>query len=171
MAFVAPLFALAAPLMGAIGGVSSALGAGAAVLGGVGSIMQGNAANDAAKYNATLAQQQGQVAQSQAAYKAAQIEKQTRMKVASASGGMLENGLELTGSNTDILNNIADYGKLDELTAVYDGSVQKTSYANQAQLDKMSGQNSLIAGYMGAGSKVLSGVANAYKGSGKQLDV
>lgn len=176
MAFVIPMFAAVASAAGAataaVGGVGSALSIGAGVLGGASSVMQGAATSKAASYNAQVQDQQAKSASDQAAYQSATITNQTRARQANAEGSMLENGTELSGSNVDILNAIDTSGRLDAMTAVYDGSVQSTSYENQAALSRQSASNAMLTGFIGAGTKIMSGYADSYKSVGsKQLDV
>ena len=168
MGFVLPVFAaIGSAVSGAtaaVGGVGSALSIGAGILGAGGALVQGAAGSQAGKYNAALQDQEAKVASDQAAYKAGQIAQQTRAKVANAQGAMLENGTEIAGSNVDLLNTIDTAGRLDALTAVYDGTVQSNSYKAQASLSRQSAGNSMLSGFIGAGTKIFSGVADAYSG-------
>ena len=167
MAFIpAALAAVGTAVSGATaaaGGLGTVLGVGSAVLGGVGAISQGMASSQAAAYNADAARMQARVAQDQAAFKAAEIARQTRLKTAAAVAGGLENGFEQGGSMTTLTGAIQDTGNLDKLLAVYDGSVRATGYNNQAALDDAQSGYDEEAGFLGAATKTLSGVAAAYK--------
>lgn len=156
MAFIAPLMAAMGPAMTAISAASGVLGA-------VGAIQQGNAANEAAKYNAQVQQQQAQVAQDQAAAAASTEVRKGRQVTAASQAAGLENGLELSGTTLNVINQARDQSNLNALLAVYDGSVKATGYRNNAQLDLAQGRSAQTAGYIGAGSALLGGLSDAYK--------
>ena len=163
MAFIPPSIAAVAA---AAGSASSAIGIGASVLGAVGSVVTGVAGAKAAEYNKAVDLQQAKTSTEQAAYKAAAIEKQTRLRTQATQGAMLQNGLELSGSATDLVNAERDQGHLDALTAIYDGTVRANNATNAAKLESRKAANSYLSGFIGAGTKLMSGVADAYKGSG-----
>lgn len=168
MAFI-PL--IGAAVAGAVGSASSVIGIGATLLGAAGSAVSGIAASNAANYNAEVQQQQAHTALEQGAIQAGNAAETSKQRVAAASAGMLENGTELTGSNSSLLDEMTAQGKLDEMTAVYSGQVKATGYQNQAKLYQSQAGSDLLGGFMGAGSKLMTGAADFYKNRSTSISV
>lgn len=173
MAFVIPAFA-------ALGAAAGAGGAGAAAAGmaiastavsAVGVGAQALAARNSAKFQEGLAKQQGRQASDQASIKASEVARDTKQKLAAARAGALQNGFEISGSMTDLLYQTERSGTLDYLTAVYDGSVQRTGLDATAKNYRRQASNALIQGAVGIGSKALGGVAQVYGMRGAQINV
>ncbi|MEN6527588.1 MAG: hypothetical protein ABFD65_13985 [Candidatus Polarisedimenticolia bacterium] len=185
MAFLVPVFTAAASAIGGLfsagGAAAGAAGAGAAaagsgfslgtalsvgstLLGAVGAVAQGQAASNAAKYNAQVQQQQAQMELDQAAVRATDAATRTRQRVAATRAGSLQNGFEADGSVADILNTVETQGTLEGLTALYDGSVRAQGLRASAELNRANARNSLTAGYLNAGTSLLSGFSRAYTG-------
>jgi hypothetical protein len=166
MAFIAaaiPMLATAAAGLGAAATAAApAIGVGSAVLGGAGALMQGFAGASAANYDAAASKIQASTATNDAAFQASQIARQTRLKVAQAQAGGVENGFDSGGSMTTLTNAIQDTGELDKMLAVYDGSVRATGYQNQGALDSSQAGWDELGGFIGAGTKALGGISSAY---------
>lgn len=133
----------------------------------IGAIQSGNAQAAAATYNARVQEQNAKVAQDQAASVASQKIRENRQRMAAGRGAVMQNGFELTGTPLDILDQADVQGNLDYLTAIYDGKVAATGYQNNATLYKMEAKNARRAGMIGAGTAMLSGVADAFKARGQ----
>lgn len=163
MAFL-PIAAAALPLISA---GASALGVGAQAL----------ATHNADQFQAKLANVQARQAQDQASVKASEIARGTKQTTAALRAGALQNGFEITGSMSDVLNQTERQGNLDYLTAVYDGSVTATGLRATAQNYKRQAGNALIQGAIGMGSQALGGVTDFYKmrgaaaGAGSSINV
>ena len=140
-----------------------------AVVGAVGAIASGESQAAAAEYNAKVQDQNAKVAMEQASAAGLQESKKTRQLVASASAGAEESGLTLTGSTKTVINQARDVGNMNQLLAIYDGSVAATGYRNNANLDRANARSSRVAGYFGAGSHILGGIGGAYRNA--QLSV
>lgn len=188
MAFIPPLIAAAAAAAStagaaiattataasaAVGGTTAALSLGSTVLSSVGALASGIAGQRAAEYNAKMADLQGKQAVEQAGLASSEAARRTRQVMAASRAGALENGVELSGSTADLLNQASRQGYLDQLTAVYSGQVGQANAASTAKLDRMQGGYALLGGVVGAGSKAISGGADYYRiRSGKSsLDI
>jgi hypothetical protein len=150
----------------AIGGVVSAGGA----------IMQGQAQAKQAKYQAGVERNNAMIAgwQAEDATQRGQIEEQ-RQRLATARlrgaqrAGMAANGVDIdSGSPLDILMDTAQLGELDALTIrsnaereAYGFRSQSGNLMAQAGLTTMAGRSASTAGYIGAGSTLLSTAATA----------
>lgn len=154
MAFMAPI-ALASM---AIGSTISAVGA----------IQQGQAANKAAQYNASVMEQDARRAQDEAATRAGETARRTRQALAATRAGAAENGFALSGSIDDLLGQTERQGNLDALTAVYEGRVRSDSLRSQANITRFEGKNAQRAGYTRALGSLFSAAGSTY-GTGYQL--
>ncbi len=185
MAFLVPVFSGLGAIFGgggaAAGAAGAAAGAGAAAAGGgfslgsvlsiastglgvIGSIAQGQAAADAAKYNAAIARQQANMAQDQAAAKATETARQTRQRVAASRAAFGENGFESSGSVADVLGVVQEQGVLDQLTQLNEGAVRAQSLRANAALEDAKAKNARTSGFLNAGSTLLGGFGQLYKG-------
>ncbi len=168
MAFILPAFAAIGSALGGAGGIAGTIGSiasvGGAVLGAVGAVQQGNAKAAAARYNAQVKQQQAAQVMDQASVRASNESVKTRQRVAAARAGSIQNGFENSGSVVDILSTVEQQGTLEGLTAMYEGGVRAQALRSGAALDEASASNARTAGYIGAGTSILSGVSRAYTG-------
>ncbi len=93
-----------------------------------------------------------------------------------ARAGIAQSGTGFEGSNADILKQNAVLSELDALTIRYEGENKAKGLMAQSQLDQYNAQTSrenagryMTAGYLNAGSQLLSGASKYtyYKGTGK----
>lgn len=182
MAFILPVFTAIGSALGSIGGalgvggaaagaagaagagfsLGTALTIGSTALGVIGAIGQGQAANKAAKYNAIVQEQQAQTEQQKGAARATEIATRNRQKMAGARAASIENGLELDGSVSDVLDTINQQGTLDAMTALWDSSARAQGLRASAELERAKGDSAQRAGYLGAGQSLLSGFSKLY---------
>lgn len=148
---------------------------GGTVLQGVGSIMGGeaNAANlqtqqNAANYNAALYNQQAQQASATAVANANQQQVQARAAQGNQRAAIAESGGGFSGSNALLINQSANNAEFDRENILYQGILQNQSDKAQAVQSTYAGQvagsqinSALDAGYMGAGTSLLSGLGTA----------
>jgi hypothetical protein len=156
-----------------------------AAMGAVGAMQQADAqaANyraqaQANEYNATVNRNNAQVASDQAN---AQEEAQRRhfaVLQGQAAAGIAQSGTGFDGSNLDVLKQNAIANELDSLTIRYEGDNKSKGLQSQAQLDtfnagvnKMNASNAQTAGYLNAGSALLSGATkySYYNTTGKMM--
>jgi hypothetical protein len=144
--------------------------AGAAISAG-GMIMQGQAANKQAKYQAAVERNNATVAgwQAEDATRRGQIEEQNqRLKVARIAGAQkaafASSGVELSGgSPLDTLMDTSMLGELDALTIrsnaereAYGHMTQQSNLTAQSGLTRMAGRSAQTAGFVGAAGTLLS---------------
>lgn len=154
MAFLVPAFTA---VSSALGGTLGLVGAGISA---VGKISAGNAAAEAAEYNAKVKVDQAKTEGQQAAARATEYAVRTRQKEAGVRAGALQSGLGLDGSVNDILTAVGEQGTLDQLTALYDGNLRARGLRAGAALDRAEGKGAKIAGYLGAASGITSSVSS-----------
>lgn len=137
--------------------------AASAVVSAVSAIRQGNAAEAAANFNAQIAEQNAVAARQQSAAQAKQIERENYMRLGSIRAAQGKSGgASGEGSVLDVLAYSAAQGELDKQNAVYGGEMSARGYTNTASLDRYRGDTALTAGYMKAGTELLSGASSAY---------
>lgn len=146
MAFMAPL----APW---IAGASAAVGA-------VGAIQQGRAASAAANYNASVSERNAQIEEMQAAEDAERSRRATRRRLGAMRAAYGASGVALEGSPMDVLEDSYAEGELDALTIQYQGRMAAMNSRENARLERMRGRASKTAGYLKAGTSLLTGAAN-----------
>lgn len=145
------------------------------VVSAAGSVMQGQAAQQQAEYQAAVARQNQQIANQYADQELQKgnaeyenQERKTRAAIGSQLAGQGASGLDVnSGSLVDIRSSTAELGKLDSLTTYnnaekssYGYKVKATSFANEAQLYDQKGDNAAMAGWIGAGSSLLGGATS-----------
>ena len=149
---------------------------GSAGISAVGALEEGQAASNAANYNAAVAGFNAQQATRNAAMasetgsaKAAMQGRETRAAFGSerareAGGGLSPN----SGSATDVQQSTAELGHLDALTIrtnaakeAYGYQVQSTNFQNEGELDRYSAKQAKTASQIKAASTLLGGASNA----------
>jgi len=162
-----------APILAAIGGIGAFMAANAGTIGTaltvagglasaggqvIGGIQQANYADAQAKAMKTKGDQELAIAQR----KAIEDRQQKRaalgrtMAVAAASGGG-------TGDTvTDIMSGIERRGEYNALTDLYNGTQARHDLYAEAGQTKIAGQNARLAGYIGAGTTLLSTGGSIY---------
>lgn len=180
MAFLIPIGAAIAGAAGSLfGGAAAAVGGAAATvgtgfslgtaltigstaLGVAGTLAQAQAQKKAANYNAAVQEQQATLEQQKGAAKATDIAGRTKQRMAGARAASMESGLELTGSVSDVLDTVNQQGVLDSMTALGDSSTRAQGLRSSAELERSKGKSAVTAGYLGAGSSLLTGFSKLY---------
>lgn len=147
--------------------VVSAVGTGAQFLG---SMAQGNAAAQSAKYNAQvqmnnaeMAKRNATLASQEGAENAAIKQQETRAKVGAIKAAQAANGIDVnTGSAVDVRSSASELGMLDAISIrsnatrkAYGYQTDASDATAQAQLDKQQGKSAATAGYIEAGGTLL----------------
>lgn len=139
-----------------------------------GAIQQGNAQAatyraqaQAQEYNATIEKNNAQMAASQANAQEEQQRRKFAMMQGEAIAGAAQSGAGLSGSNKDVIEQNALMNELDALTIRYQGQKDYQGFMAQSELDKYGAKMSRFnastaerAGYMKAGSSILSGISS-----------
>lgn len=146
-------------------------------LGAVGQIQQGQAAAEAGRYNAKVAEMNAAISERQArdALERGKLEEQKkRTQVQQVLGrqkaAMAANGVDVSfGSPLDTLVDTATMGEIDALTIrsnsareAYDYRVRAANGQAQATLDRMNADSAETGGYLAAAGTLLTGGAKAY---------
>lgn len=146
-------------------------------LGAIGQIQQGNAAAEAGRYNAKVAEMNAVMSERRAkdaVERGAREEQRKRTEVAALKGkqvaAMAANGVDLGfGSPLDLIVDTAALGELDALTIrknsaneAYDHRVQAVNGRSDATLSRMNADAAQTGGYLNAAGTLLGGAATAY---------
>lgn len=154
----------------AIAAVIPYIVAASAVVSAVSSIQQGKAAKAAADYNATISLQNAEISRSNARAEAGQISRENYLRLGAIRAAAGRNGgVSGEGSVLDVLGDVAAQGELEKQQALYQGELGARGYTNTATLDRIQGKSAQRAGYLKAGTDLLSGGASAY-GTYKRLN-
>lgn len=146
--------AAAIPFIQAAGAVISAIGA----------LRQGEAASNAAQYNATISDQNAQIARQSAADQAAQADRETYLRLGAIRAAQgASGGAAGEGSVLDVIGDVAAQSELEKQHIIYRGELAARGHTNTASLDRYSGESTRSASYLKAGSELLSGGAKAYQ--------
>lgn len=127
----------------------------------IGAINQGDAANQAAKYNATAMEQEARRTNEEAAIRAGEVARRTRQTLAASRAGAATNGFEIEGSIGDLLGQAERQGNLDALTAVYEGNTRAQGLRSKATLTRFEGRQAQRAGYTQALGSIFSGAGRS----------
>lgn len=136
----------------------------AAVSAGVGAYSaqtSADAAHDAAKFNAAVAQNNATAATQQAQFQADQIRTRNRRIIAAGRADLLKSGVTESGSAQDLLLDSSIQGELDASAAIYTGRVTAGAQTAESQLQNSRAGWSRTAGYIGMGTSILSGASSA----------
>lgn len=123
----------------------------------IGMIQQGQAQANAARYNAAIADRNAQIATDQANQDAQQQQRVARQRIGAIRAGYGASGVDVAGSPLDVLADSASQAELDRQTILYKGKLRALGYSDSATLDRYSAGVAETAGYMGAGSAILTG--------------
>lgn len=159
-----------------LAGAATAATLASGAIGAYGAIQSGQAQKKQARYQSAVERNNATIAgwQAEDATQRGQIEEQ-RQRLATARlrgaqrAGMAANGIEIdSGSPLDVLMDTASLGELDALTIrsnaereAYGFRSQQGNLMAQSGLTTMAGRNAATAGYIGAGSTLLSTAATA----------
>lgn len=139
--------------------VGIAMGAVGTAVSAYGSIAAGNAAKDAAEFEAQVAENDARAQSQQAAFDASRIRKRNKRLRGTQTTSALKSGFTMSGSNLDILQDSAIEGELDALTRLYTGAIGAGRSREGAKLARSKGKNAQRQGFMNAGGTALTGLA------------
>lgn len=125
------------------------------------SMKQGQAAEQAANYNANVAAQNAVASRQQAVEDERGFRVQTRQMLGDIRSGYAASGVTLEGSPEDVLYQSASNAELDALKIRHGGELKAMGYENSAALSIMEGANARDSGYLSAAGILLKGSADA----------
>ena len=134
-----------------------------AVVSSYSAVRQGQAAKAAANFNASIAAQNAELSRADAAARAQQQDRENYMRLGAIRAAQGHAGGDAgSGSVLDVLGDVAAQGELEKQYIIYQGEQRARGYGNTATLDTFSGKQAQTAGYLKAGTELMSGGANAY---------
>ncbi|HDL7643636.1 TPA: hypothetical protein PXO92_000137 [Yersinia enterocolitica] len=138
---------------------------GASVLSAGGALYSGQQQKKMANYQAAQAEADAEAAQAAARVEAERIRKAGRAQAAQANAALAASGVE-TGEGTAlrIQSGIVGDAEQDAYQTILNGINQGARLNAQAQADRINGKNASTAGFISAGSSLLSAGGKAYTG-------
>lgn len=134
------------------------MAASGAAVSAVGAIRQGQAASNAANFNAALAKQNVDVAEGQSVAASDMQQRDAARRIGAATAAYGASGVQMAdGSPADVLSDSARQATLDNLTLKYNYKLKGLGYQAQASLDSANAENSRTASYFNAAGSMLSG--------------
>lgn len=129
----------------------------------VGSIIGGEAANNASKADARALIQNRDIARAQAGAREDQSRRQSASLLGEQYARTAQSGIDPnSGSALRVLQDDATKAELDALTIRYEGETQARAYENEARMTRARGKQARAAGYFNAATSVLGGASQAY---------
>lgn len=135
--------------------------AGGAVLAGAGAIYGGYKQKQALEYNAKLAEQSAEQAKVKAAYDEAAHRENVAKFISSQRAEYGKSGVEMSGSPLLVIKDTIAKSELDALAIRYGGEIEARQLRSKGAGLRAEGQTARTAGYLGAGSSLLTGAGNA----------
>lgn len=127
-----------------------------------GTLYQGIQANQAARYNATVATQEQANAVNSASAQAGLVRRAGREALGRQAAAFGAAGVGYGGSSEGALDQSAVNSELDALTTQYRGAITGWGYGAQAQLDQQMGKQNLVGSGLLAGAALLKGMGPTY---------
>lgn len=129
----------------------------------IGSIYQGQANENVAKFNAQVANQNAESVIGQGKELARRALVNSRKMLGAERAGFAAAGVTQTGSAQWVMRNSAAQGELDALTIQNNAATKAIAFKNEAMLDTQRGRTAKTAGQLGAASELLHGVSSIAK--------
>ena len=144
----------------AIPWIIAAASAASTAVGVYSAVEQGNAAEDASKRNAKAQNTNARVAAEQAQYAADRQRSENRRRLGAQRAAGAKSGIDLTGGSfNDVLLDTSVQGEMDALASIYQGEATSAAYQSSASNSILEGRAAKQAGYLRAGSTLMSGAA------------
>jgi len=129
-----------------------------------GAIASGVQSANVANYNAKVADNNAVAEQQRAAFDANIQRDKVRQAVGAQRAAGAANGLDITsGTPVAVLGDTAKAGELDVLARLYAGDSAAVAYRNDAQRFRAEGKAQRTAGFINAGSSLISGFGQMAK--------
>lgn len=131
----------------------------AGIVSGIGSAMGALQSRAQSKANEALAKRQAQIETQTGAYQVGRLTDQLSTLSGSQRANTAANGLALTGSSADVIEDSALEGALDIQAIRWNSGVRADNLRYQAKIDAMNAKSAAIAAPIGFLAPVISGVA------------
>ena len=142
-------------------GVEIALAVASTAMSAYGAIQQGNAANQAAKFNSAVANNNAIAARQNASENAKRQQREARQRAGANRANAAASGT-FGGSAFDLLEDNAMEEELDRLTIIHQGELKASGLEASGGLMSAQGRQAQTAGYFGAAGALLKGGAKGY---------
>jgi hypothetical protein len=157
-----------------IGAVSAASALASGVMGAISAKQQGEAAEQAAEYNAAVAQNDAVAAQNAAAYEARQIRRKNLLRLGMQRAGAAKSGVSLDAGSSfdDVMFDTAIQGELEAQAALYTGAVRAQAQRASGAMSLWEGKQAQRAAGIGMASAAIGtigGVAGSVFQTGQML--
>lgn len=136
----------------------------------LGSIQQGNAAANASKYNARVAEQNANMSLEQSREQSRLRRVEARKVIGASRAAYGASGVVMEGSPLDALEESIYTSEMEAMNAEYQGQVEATNYRNQAKMYRVTARNQRIQGYIGAASSLAGGYSDTLQPSSAGLN-
>ena len=113
-----------------------------------------------AAYTAKLAEEAGEESKAMAALEVERHRDKIKRLKSSQKASYAKSGVKLEGSPLEVLADTQAQADLDEMIIRHGGQAESSAYGAQAMLSRMKGRSASTAGYINAGSSLLSGAYN-----------
>ena len=132
--------------------------AAASTVAAIGAIRQGQAASNAANFNAAMALQNKDIAEGQSIAASEAQQRDAARKIGAATAAYGASGVQMAdGSPADVLSESARNATLDNLTLKHNYKLKGMGLQAQASLDSANAENSRTASYFNAAGSMLQG--------------
>ena len=145
------------------------LALGASAMQAAGAVAGGIQANQTAKYNAKILEQQGRDEIAAAGAESNSLRRKAAQETGSQVASVAGSGLLLEGSPADVIAQNAAEMELDAMQTMWSGQAKFTGYKNQARMTRYEGRQAMTNGIVSGVSSMAMGAANAFGGGGTSL--
>ncbi len=152
-------------MAGGVGAAKIAAMVASAAVQAVGTISQGRAANQAAKFEANQLQQQAERDRQLAAQQASELRDAESRRQAALRARVAGGGATLEGSPLAVLTDLAGEAEFQAIRTVVSGETAANRAQGKAAIRRFEGRNAQRAGFIQAGSTLLSAASKSF---GKQ---
>lgn len=163
---------IAPAIAGTIAAISAAVAAAGSIAGGVMSVIsskqQGEAAKQAAEYNAAVAKNDAIAAQNAAAYEARQIRRKNLLRLGAQRADIAKSGVSLDAGSSfdDVMFDSAVQGELEAQAALYTGTLRSRAQGAQAAMSLYEGRQARRAAGIGMASGIIGGIGGLAQAGG-----
>lgn len=131
----------------------------------VGAISGGIQANNAAKYNATVLEQQAATTRNQGLAREELQRAQARQHIGTQLASTAQSGVALDGSAVDNLQTSMLNAEMDALNIRYERDLNATGLLSQANITRFQGKKARTAGYLSAAGSLMNGASGYLNGA------
>ena len=117
-----------------------------------------------AQYRAKLAEEAGEEVRAGTELEVARHRERTKRLRARQKVSYAKSGVRMEGSPLEVLADTQAQADLDEMIIKHGGYVTERAHQRSAMWERRAGKSAQTAGYIGAGTSLLSGAYSAYSG-------